>query len=135
MKKILALIGLALSLNFQSISQTIHCDSLDNNLRYVQIKNIEYTPLVDVVYINRLYFKITGYEPKAAECYGSATISWWLKFPDNTSRYQTALEGQYITNINVDTNSLYLSTIGLLYDIQNNATFKGKQIDISIIEN
>lgn len=135
MKKLLVLLGLALSLNFQSISQTIHCDSLDNNLRYVQIKNIEYTPLVDAVYINRLYFKITGYEPKAAECYGSATISWWLKFPDNTSRYQTALEGQYITTISTDSNSLYLSTIGLLMDVKKNATYRGFNIDISIIEN
>ena len=131
MKSIITLIAL-ICLSFVGQAQSIHCDSLDNNLRYVTIEPIKYTPIFQTVYIDRLYFKIVNFEPKGMECAGTATTHWWLKFPDNVGRYQVAMEGDYTSPINQDGASLHDAMLSLLYNIQDSATYKGFDISIEI---
>lgn len=131
MKKIITLVAL-ICLSFVGQAQNIHCDSLDNNLRYVTIKPYKYSPIYQTVYIDRLYFRITNFEALGNECDGTVSTHWWLKFPDNVGRYQTALEGDYTSVIRTDSASLHLSMLKLLYDIQDSAKFKGFDISIEI---
>lgn len=131
MKHTILLIPL-LCLSFVGQAQNIHCDSLDNNLRYVTIEPIKYTPLFQNVSIDRLYFRVTNFEIKAAECDGTATIHWDLKFPDVVGRYQNAMSGDYTTPVQNDKVSLHDAMLGILYNIQDSATYKGFDISIEI---
>ena len=131
MKHTILLISL-IYLSFVGQAQNIHCDSLDNNLRYVTIEPIKYTPIFQTVYIDRLYFRIINFEPKGVECDGVATIHWDLKFPDIVGRYQSAMSGDYTTPIQTDKASLHDAMLGILYNIQDSATYKGFDISIEI---